>query len=113
MRVARTFAVTLLAALGLTQVGCPACGQNLGVVIHDRPNGGPVDDHQVRCDCNAFSTIRLPDGGPHIEPFGIDLCAPAEINTALGATLTAEQYATGVNSFCRISVPRMTSASPE
>lgn len=100
----RTFVMTLVL---LTQLGCAACGQNLGVVTHDRPNVGPVDDHQIRCDCNAFSTIRLPDGGPHIEPFSIDLCAPAEINTSLGATLTAEQYATGVNRFCRISVPRM------
>jgi hypothetical protein len=90
--------------------GCSGCSTP---PVKLPPTLGRTADHQIRCDCTGeinpvaratfFNDVFSVDGGPGIQPFSVDLCAPAEMNTSLGATLTEEEYGSKVKSFCRFS----------
>ena len=92
-------AVLLLVSAGS---GCRACmGQSSAVIVTQVPDLGPREDHQIRCTCIGISTVPiLPDGGTRLPPFNLDLCAPADLNTALGASLTDSEFDQGVKLFC-------------
>ncbi|HEY6005299.1 MAG TPA: hypothetical protein VIV57_20630 [Anaeromyxobacter sp.] len=101
-------------ALAPTLQACAGCGTP-DVSVTPNPTVGPTADHEVRCACQIgwddlscalAGTNGIPDNlcNPNPRSFDIDMCVPANLNTALGATPTDAEFTAGINDFCSTTV---------
>ena len=115
----RTIAVLAAVAAGWMQ-GCAGCGTP-EVAVDEVPTIGSVENHMVRCGCQiGWDDLTCTFAGdygipadicnPNPRSFTIDLCVPADLNTALGATVTQAQFDEGVRLFCQDRVTSTLSA---
>lgn len=106
-------ALTPLALLPTLQA-CSGCGTP-DVNVTPNPTVGPTADHEVRCACQIgwddiscalAGTNGIPANlcNPNPRSFDIDMCVPASLNTALGATPTDAEFTAGINEFCTTTV---------
>ena len=98
-------------ALLSTAPGCSGCGTP-GVSVDPVPTGGTTADHEVRCGCQlGWDSISCSLAGsqgipadlcsPNPRSFNLDMCVPADLNTALDAPgISQHDFDQGIRDFC-------------